>query len=95
MSDLKLLNEDEKQSPPSLAFNPDDYRHHITEFDLTLEQQNELLETLWHIMSTMVNIGWGVDNIQLMLPELFNSESEADIVNTQHNTKGKDKLDAR
>ena len=94
MSDLKLLNEDEKQSPPSLAFNPDDYRHHITEFDLTLEQQNELLETLWHIMSTMVDIGWGVDNIQLMLPELFNGESKPDTVNTHPKIEGKDKLDA-
>jgi len=60
-----------KNSVESLKFEPDDYRHHLDEFDLSEEQQNELLESLWTIMSTLVDIGWGVDTIQLLLPDFF------------------------
>jgi len=54
-----------------LKLEPDDYRHHLDDFDLTEEQQNELLLSLWHIMSTLVDIGWGVDTVQLLLPDIF------------------------
>lgn len=56
-------------APPAL--NPDDYREELAEFDLTEEQEKELLQTLWHIMSTFVDIGWGVDTVQMFLPGLF------------------------
>lgn len=58
-----------------LEFDPNDYRHHLSEFDLNEEQQKELLQTLWHIMSTFVDIGWGVDTVQLILPQIFNADS--------------------
>ncbi len=48
-----------------LALDPDKYRDHLEEFDLTPEQQNELLETLWHILRTIVDIGFGLDSVQL------------------------------
>lgn len=50
---------------------PDDYCHHLNEYDLTEDQQNELLQSLWYIMGTLVDIGWGVDTVQMLLPELF------------------------
>ncbi len=56
---------------PTLKLNPDDYREDLAEFALTEEQENELLQTLWHIMSTFVDIGWGVDTVPLFLPDLF------------------------
>jgi len=46
------------------------------EFDLTYEQQTELLQTLWNIMSTFVDIGWGVDTVQMCLPELFDADNQ-------------------
>ncbi|MCP5275793.1 MAG: hypothetical protein H6936_13275 [Burkholderiales bacterium] len=71
----KIINTDskltKKDTAAPLKFEPDDYRHHLDEFDLTQEQQNELLESLWMIMSTMVDIGWGVDTVQILLPDLF------------------------
>lgn len=54
-----------------LKLNEQDYLEHLDTFDLTDAQKTELLQTLWNIMSMMVDIGWGVDSIQLMLPELF------------------------
>ena len=71
----EIINTDnkvaKKETAAPLEFKPDDYRHHLDEFDLTQEQQNELLQTLWSIMSTMVDIGWGVDTVQILLPDLF------------------------
>lgn len=52
-------------------FDPKDYAEHLSASGLTEQQQRELLQTLWNIMSTFVNIGWGVDTVQLVLPELF------------------------
>ncbi len=60
-----------KDVATSLKFKPDDYRHHLNEFDLSEDQQNELLASLWSIMSTLVDIGWGVDTVQMLCPELF------------------------
>ncbi len=54
-----------------LKLEPDDYCHHLSEFDLTEDQQKELLQSLWYIMSILVDIGWGVDTVQMLLPELF------------------------
>ncbi len=53
-----------------LVFDPDEYRHYLDD-TLSEEQQNELLQALWHIMSIFVDIGWGVDTVQMFLPELF------------------------
>lgn len=54
-----------------LNLKPDDYRHYLNDFDLTEDQQNELLQTLWFIMNTMVDIGWGVDTVQMFFPDIF------------------------
>ena len=71
----KIINTDKKltkkDADTPLKFEPDDYRHHVEEFDLTKEQQNELLTSLWMIMSTLVDIGWGVDTVQILLPDMF------------------------
>ncbi len=64
-----------KTSSASLDVSPDDFVHHIEDFDLNEDQQKELLQTLWNIMSTFVDIGWGVDTVQLYLPDLFNEPS--------------------
>ena len=54
-----------------LRLDPEEYRDDLAEFDLTEEQQNQLLQTLWDMMSMMVDIGWGVDAVQMLLPHLF------------------------
>ncbi|OHU89193.1 MULTISPECIES: hypothetical protein [Pseudoalteromonas] len=70
----ELPAEENAPTKPLVLF-PEDYYSDIQDLDLTPEQANELLSTLWNIMSTMVNIGWGVDTVQIVLPELFNSDS--------------------
>lgn len=58
-----------------LSLNPDDYRQDLASFQLTEEQENELLDILWNIMKTMVGIGWGVDTVHYLLPEIFGNAS--------------------
>ena len=64
-----------------LVFNPERYRDYLDDCDLTEEQQNELLQALWNIMYTMVDIGFGLDSVQLF----FDKDEEktgADSVNS-------------
>jgi len=56
---------------PSLCLNADHYRDDLRELSLSKEQEDELLQTLWNIMGIFVDIGWGVDSVQVILPELF------------------------
>ncbi len=59
-----------------LQLDPDEYREDLAEFGLSKQQENELLQTLWNIMSIMVDIGWGVDTVQMFLPGLFEKDSQ-------------------
>ncbi len=56
---------------PSLEFNPDDYREELENIDVSEEQAQEFLATLWNIMAAMVDIGWGVNSVQILLPDIF------------------------
>lgn len=42
------------------------YREHMQEFDLTAEEEAELLKNLWLIMAAFFDLGFGVDSIQLL-----------------------------
>ena len=48
-----------------LALDPDEYREDLDEFDLTRAQQDEMLAVLWNIMRTFVEIGFGLDSVQV------------------------------
>lgn len=55
------------------------YREYVEDFDLSEEEQTELLKTLWMIMAAFVDLGFGVDSIQLLpssgqKPELVSSQ---------------------
>ena len=62
-------------SLPKIKFDPEDYRDEIDEMDLSEEQAIEYLQTLWDIMYTMVNLGWGVESVQNILPSEFEKAS--------------------
>ena len=60
------------------AFNAEEYRPYMAEFDLSEEQANELLATLWEIMKAFVDLGFGVDSIHRFLPALCEISGEVD-----------------
>lgn len=47
--------------PPALELDIERYRADLAGFDLTPDQQRELLETLWSIMRSFVELGFTVD----------------------------------
>lgn len=56
---------------PLLKLDPDKYRDRISGCYADEERQNEVLNALWNIMRMMVDMGWGVDSVQVLLPDLF------------------------
>lgn len=69
----------------ALAFDAEEYLAHMSEFDLSEEQARELLATLWNIMAAFVDLGFGVDSIHRIFPELngFSGEADADPVESK------------
>lgn len=49
---------------PALTFNPKEYAHYVRDYDLSEEQQRELLEAIWSIMVGFVDLGFGIHPIQ-------------------------------
>lgn len=46
--------------PSALAYEPERYRSAVAELDLTDDQCEELLSTLWAIMQNMVELGYSI-----------------------------------
>lgn len=44
----------------------DRYRQDLEGFDLTAEEETELLMNLWRIMAAFVDMGFGLDSVQLI-----------------------------
>lgn len=53
-----------------LKFNPDEYRHHLADYQLTREEQDEFLRSLSIIIQIFVDLGFGSDPLQLLFPEM-------------------------
>ena len=64
-----------------MQFDPDEYRADISHFELTKQQEDELLLSLFHIMKTFVELGWGVENTQLALKDMFRDSDKSANVN--------------
>ena len=60
----------EQHAPAPLPLDADKYRPYLEEFDLTEDQKDELLLTLWHILRTFVDIGFGLDSVQMIFPAM-------------------------
>lgn len=58
-----------------LPLDPDDYLPYLDGFDMSLEQKQAALFALWHIMSAIVDIGFGMDTVQILLPDIFEKAS--------------------
>jgi hypothetical protein len=53
---------------PVPTLDCDAYRADLTEFELTTEQENELLAILWDIMRTMCDLNLDMDAVQMIMP---------------------------
>lgn len=85
MTDLHLSPTDqtsialpEVTSAQPLRFDADKYLRYVDDVDLPEDQKRELLEALWNILAALVDIGFGVDSVQQILPALFSSSATTD-----------------
>lgn len=51
--------------------NPDEYREDLAVFNMTREQEDKLLYSLWEMMRIFCEMGHGVSAINKLFPELF------------------------
>ena len=78
MTDTTLLDtplSQDAQRPAVPKFDPAKYAPHTEDFDMTEAQQEEYLRTLWSIMAAFVDLGFGVDSVQRVLPVFQESAS--------------------
>ena len=58
------------QDAGALPLDAEKYRKYLEEFDLTEEQETELLSALYSIMKAFVDLGFEVDSVHYLIPEL-------------------------
>jgi hypothetical protein len=56
--------------------NPDDYRDEFKCFDLTREQEDEVIFALWEIVRMFVELGYGVNSINKVFPTLLENTDQ-------------------
>ena len=62
------------------------YQSMIADWECSDEQKSEFLRALWQIMNSFVDLGFGVDSITLLFPDLFENPSDhaADMVQSNN-----------
>lgn len=68
-------------APASVRLDESRYLPMIADFDISEEEKRELLETLFSIMVTIVDLGLGLDPVQMLASE------SADLVHSSSNPK--------
>lgn len=54
--------------PPTLSVDWKLYEEYLGTNDLSDDQKRELIEALWYIVMTFVDLGFGLDPVQQVLP---------------------------
>jgi hypothetical protein len=62
-----------KKLPPTSTFDAKRYEHYLDGCDLTDDQKQKFLETLWNIMVCFVNMGFGLEPTQTACGQLIKS----------------------
>lgn len=54
---------------PRIEINEADYMHYFENDNYTEEEAHAFLHVIWNIMQSCVDIGWGLDNVQIAIDE--------------------------
>jgi len=68
MNDETVTQRKNEQVISAPILDCDAYRTDLADFDLTAEQENELLSILWDIMRTMCDLNLDMDAVQMIMP---------------------------
>jgi len=68
----------QKHVDGELTCDPEKYREYLDEFELSEQEEGELLGTLWMIMASFVDMGFGVDSVQFVTNDQPDASTRAD-----------------
>ncbi len=66
---------EEIQHPFAVELNIEKYISQVEDFDLTEQQKREFLETLWAIMISFVDLGFGIHPVQEVCGKLLKNSA--------------------
>lgn len=69
--------DDGRRYPGAQTVDVAKYLPYIREIDITDEQRAELLAALWSIMSAFIELGWKIESLPMLIPELQESAADA------------------
>ncbi len=82
-----ILETDEKTGRKSLTwpppFDPEMFKEHVADIDISEEKKDEMLRCLFAIMVGFVELGHGIDSVQMILAPMraIASDHERNLVN--------------
>ncbi len=89
----------------ALSLDYELYETYLENADLTEEQKREFIETLWSIVVSFVDLGFGIHPLQQVLPSAhceqnidlaeFLTKDSADVLNSKNNTNSQFKNAAK
>lgn len=81
-------NTEDNSAPPKLTIDWDLYQDFLEDTDLTDDQKREFIETLWSIMVSFVDLGFGIHPLQQacgQMDEMCTADSSSVIESEDHN----------
>ena len=91
-NELNLTQAFDRASNGTLRIDVERYQHMLDNADLTDEQKRQVLEALWSIITTVVQLGYGVHPMQEVCGKDENltlawDKSEGDALDCEHSNK--------
>ncbi len=62
-----------KRARPTLQVDIERYAPYLEDADITDEQKRELIEALWSIMISFVDLGFGIEPVQQVVSEILDA----------------------
>ena len=90
--DWSSEEEDVPASRPSLRIDWKVYSAMLEDSDMPLDQQRELIETLWSIVVSFVDLGFDLNPVQQICGETHGEDKDErqDVVSLMNNNKAKE-----
>jgi len=86
---IDIVDQDSLNAPELNAPMPSDYMSELEGEDLTEAQKIELLETLFNIMKTFVDIGYGMEPVNKLIEDFEKCASESpNMIGCKNSEKG-------
>ncbi len=74
----EIIDECQIERAEPLRLNPKRYQTYLDEMQIPEDQAQEFLETLWNMMRVFVDIGFGLDSVQIFTEHIQSQLKQLD-----------------